>query len=521
MARVPKLGQKLLAEFLGTYVLVTTWSCNLLGGNWLGAVSVAASLMVMIYALGPVSGGNFNPAVSTALWCADCFFGHGEMPAIQAVTYMIAQLIAGVAGSFTAAGLWSSKAGEMSNVATATQFFVVDKWPLSGGLSHPAKYFGPAPGYNLFDVFFTEMIYTGVLAFVVLNVATCRDEGRFMKNHYFGLAISFVVIAAACAIGGISGCSLNPAVSIGASFASMAFADDVNGWEQFGIFWVYLAGEILGAILATICFYGCRKDAINLEEEEEVAEAQGFVLLYQISMVSRFLAEFFGTFVLVLTVLLVIAGQARIGVLGIAAALMVMVYSLGAVSGANFNPAVSLGLLLTRMLPPKEFGVHLAAQVLAMFAAIGVATCIVREWKTALVIRHARVHETAVVGGSLGADLGSEVFYTFVLVFVVLNVVADMPNQYYGLAIGFVIVAAGIAVGPLSGGAFNPVVALAIDFGGLIHRVDGIQYGWSWLYAFIELVAGAIAAGFFCAIRGPPAKQPRKQEYEHGDESSE
>merc|ERR1719380_506221 len=93
----------------------------------------------------------------------------------------------------------------------------------------------------------------------------------------------------------------------------------------------------------------------------------------------------------------------------------------------------------------------------------------------------------------------AEVLYTFMLCFVVLNVAASRKNegnQFYGLAIGFVIVAGGYAVGNISGGAFNPAVALGIDISSA-----GIGIGWGFAYTGYELLGSALAAIMFRVVR--------------------
>merc|ERR1719454_274022 len=96
--------------------------------------------------------------------------------------------------------------------------------------------------------------------------------------------------------------------------------------------------------------------------------------------------------------------------------------------------------------------------------------------------------ESNVVLGTWGMIAGSEIAYTCLLVLCVLNAaVKNPPNQYYGLAIGFVIVAGGVAVGNMSGGMFNPAVAAAIDIGAGLSQVWGTPvggtHGWSPVYA--------------------------------------
>jgi len=276
-------------------------------------------------------------------------------------------------------------------------------------------------------------------------------------------------------------------------------------------FLLYSGAEIAGAIVAFALFICCRRHLLEDDEPEP-------------AMVSKLLSEFLGTYVLVLTVCLVVVQASKAplaGVVGIAASLMVMIYALGAVSGGNFNPAVSLGLLLTGNLPFMEFGLYVISQVIGGCAAVGTAALMYQhKWPVALVadVPPGSHVEAAAGQGSWGAICGAELFYTFVLVLVVLNVaIRDAPNQYYGLAIGFVIIAGGCAVGGLSGGCFNPAVALSLDFGGIFG--DGKEkYGSGLVYAAAELVGAAVAAGVFLGVS---QTEEEDEEYAYSRPSTE
>jgi aquaporin Z len=185
----PTKAAKYVGEFIGTYILVLTVGfCVLTGtaGAW-AVTSIACSLMVMIYALGNVSGANFNPAVSLALALA------GKMEWGQALTYMGIQILAGIFAGIT---------------------YGICMWEIFDG--------GVAMGHTWGQAALAEIIYTFMLCFVVLNVAASKDKG----NQYFGLAIGFVVIAGGYGAGSISGGCFNPAVAFGIDFSSfgMGFA---------------------------------------------------------------------------------------------------------------------------------------------------------------------------------------------------------------------------------------------------------------------------------------------------------
>merc|ERR1719263_1681136 len=175
--------QQSLSEFLGTYFLVLTVGLNVLGSSPAPALSIAASLMVMIYALGSSSGAHFNPAVTVALTLA----GRPGAEASKMAHYIGSQLIGGLAAGVT----YTSLVGKAV--------------PLQ-----------PGAGHSWSDAAFAEILYTFVLCFVVLNVATL--SGQHLTNggkakQIYGLAIGFCIIVGGYAIGAVSGGSLNPAVS--------------------------------------------------------------------------------------------------------------------------------------------------------------------------------------------------------------------------------------------------------------------------------------------------------------------
>merc|ERR550514_2114716 len=133
----------------------------------------------MIFALGSVSGAHFNPAVTFAIRLS----GRGKIVLREAVIYMIVQCL----GGFCAGAVYLGVCGGTFTLA-------------------------PVGKYSVLSVCIVEAFYSMALCYVVLNVATtAKAEG----NSYFGLAIGFTVVSAAMTIGGISGCSLNPAVSFG------------------------------------------------------------------------------------------------------------------------------------------------------------------------------------------------------------------------------------------------------------------------------------------------------------------
>jgi aquaporin Z len=205
---------------------------------------------------------------------------------------------------------------------------------------------------------------------------------------------------------------------------------------------------------------------------------------------SKYLTEFIGTFFLVLTVGLVVVGGISMAPLAIGSSLMIMVYAGGHVSGAHYNPAVSLAVLLRGKLDSKDLLPYWMSQL----AGALVAAVIVRA------ITGQTFAPTPAAEASTLAALLIEVLYTFALALVVLQVAtakATAGNSYYGLAIGFTLATAVFAGGSVSGGAFNPAVGTGPT---VIHALMG-DGGWGglWLYLIGPLMGGALAAAVFKA----------------------
>jgi len=215
------LAAKYTAEFLGTFFLVFTIGCNVHSGSLVAALSIGGMLMVMIYALGSVSGAHLNPAVTLGILLS----GRNKINPLDAVAYMCFQCIGGIC----AALLYLSIFG--------TAFMMRPVWQYSTG-----------------DMCAAEILYTWALVYVVLNVATARAN---TPNDYFGLAIGFTVVTGAISIGAISGCSLNPAVSVG----SMVAAHYVHGLPAFHFSSFYIFAPFVGAICGVLSFFLVRRTA--------------------------------------------------------------------------------------------------------------------------------------------------------------------------------------------------------------------------------------------------------------------
>ena len=199
----------------------------------------------------------------------------------------------------------------------------------------------------------------------------------------------------------------------------------------------------------------------------------------------KYLVEFIGTFFLVLTVGMTVIEPGAAGdlaPLAIGSALMIMVYAGGHVSGGHYNPAVTVAVWLrgrcSRAEVPGYIGSQIAAGIVAAFVVLGL------KGDPSVSAR------TITVFPALIAELVG----TFALAYVVLNVAtakATSGNSYYGLAIGFTLTTMAFALGGVSGGAFNPAVAVGITVMHLA-KVSNL-----WIYLVANLAAGALAAVTF------------------------
>jgi len=204
----------------------------------------------------------------------------------------------------------------------------------------------------------------------------------------------------------------------------------------------------------------------------------------------RYLTEFIGTFFLVLTIGLVVLGNAPLAPVAIGSALMVMVYMGGHVSGAHYNPAVSLAAAVAGKLEKRELAPYWLAQLGgAITAALAVRAILGQTFAPAPAPQ-----------ASWLAVLLVETLFTFALCLVVFNAAMHPKtkgNSFYGLAIGFTVAVGAAAGGPISGGAFNPAVGVGPA---LIHAAaDGGTLAHLPLYIAAPCLGGILAAFVFKA----------------------
>ncbi|MBS1698512.1 MAG: aquaporin [Actinobacteria bacterium] len=202
------------------------------------------------------------------------------------------------------------------------------------------------------------------------------------------------------------------------------------------------------------------------------------------------LAEAISTFLFVFSIIGAINSKSPLTPLAIGLALTVLVYAAGHISGAHLNPAVSFGALIRGAIGVTDFVAYIVAQfvggALAALASFAV-------WPAADKATEIQVGPAFLV----------EALFTLALVWVVLNVATSKDNDnnsFYGLAIGGTVFVGAVAVGGISGGGFNPAVALGLSISG--------QFAWGnlWLYILAPLVGAAVAAVLFRVLSSNDAK---------------
>lgn len=202
------------------------------------------------------------------------------------------------------------------------------------------------------------------------------------------------------------------------------------------------------------------------------------------------LAEALATFLFVLSIIGAVNSGSALTPLAIGLTLAVLVFATGHISGAHLNPAVSLGVFLRGGLSLTDLVAYIVAQLVGGVLAALVSFAL---WPA---------------GSGLEVEAGpaflAEALGTLALVWVVLNVATAKDtegNSFYGLAIGGTVFVSAVAFGGISGGGFNPAVALGLATSG------NFSWGAMWIYVLAPLVGAAVAAVLFRLFNAADVKK--------------
>jgi len=210
-------------EFIGCMIFICTIALAVQNNTGMFGLAIGGVLMVLIYAGGHVSGGHYNPAVSLGIYIRDPSFGLTSMGA-----YMGAQVVGAIVGALIALIIMADNHDDVPEGKFSAGMMCNDK---TGG-----KFISAA---------LTELVYTYLLVYTVLNTAT-SDAKAYQGNSFFALAIGFSVVCGAYAAGSYSGGAFNPAVQLGLEFGNLFAGNDC-----FGCIYL-LAFQLLGGALAGI-----------------------------------------------------------------------------------------------------------------------------------------------------------------------------------------------------------------------------------------------------------------------------
>jgi aquaporin Z len=192
----------------------------------------------MVFALGHISGANFNPAVSLAI------FLRGKLPWVTALAYVVSQMVGGFLAAFIQKLVIEDWCKDANDV------IILDRSCISG-------YPSPDANVSWLTAFYIELLFTLALALVVLNTATSKGTG---SNSFYGLAIGLTVTFGAIAGGSISGGAYNPAVGL-----ALPLIHGVT--EDAGL---YFLGPLVGGALAALIFRMTTSEADFTEEDETI-----------------------------------------------------------------------------------------------------------------------------------------------------------------------------------------------------------------------------------------------------------
>lgn len=210
---------KYITEFVGTFFLTLVIGLTVLSSTPMAPLAIGATLMVMVYMGGHISGGHYNPAVTLAVWV------RRKISSQDALYYMLSQTAGAIsAGLITTFIMGRALEIQPSMTASPLQSLIV------------------------------ETLFTLALCSVVLNVATSKDHPQ---NSFYGLAIGFTIVIAAFAGGPISGGAFNPAVAIGHNL----LAGSGNN------LWLYIAGPFLGGLLGAGLFKVTNPHEFTIEDK--------------------------------------------------------------------------------------------------------------------------------------------------------------------------------------------------------------------------------------------------------------
>lgn len=206
-------------------------------------------------------------------------------------------------------------------------------------------------------------------------------------------------------------------------------------------------------------------------------------------MTGRYIIEFIGTYFLMLAICMsVLGGLGMFAPIAIGVTLIGMIYMGGHISSAHYNPAVTLAFLLCKRMYKSDILGYLVAQISSAFLATLTASFLLNNHNSPVDI------SMLDLSSNILPALLAEFLGTFILCLVILNVAiakGTAGNNFYGIAIGFTVMGLAYAFGGISGGAFNPAVAIGMAMAEIVRWSD------IWIFLVANFAGGAVAALVF------------------------
>ncbi|XP_020089052.1 probable aquaporin NIP-type [Ananas comosus] len=461
---IVNIAQKLIAEIFGMFVIIVIGCGSVVVNKMYGAVTFLGIcitwglvVMVMVYSLGHISGAHFNPAVTLT------FAALGRFPLKQVPLYILSQLVGATLGSWV--------------------LFLL----LSPG---PEHFYGTTPIASDRQSLFLEIIISFLLMFVISAVSTDARAIRELAGIVVGSAVVMLSVLA----GLISGASMNPARSIGPAIVM----------HNYKSLWIYIFAPVIGMLAGgfTYNFFGTmmasRSDRIEEDTISKMEEGGGSSVGIEgsrvcsptvVACIQRLIAEAVGTFFIIFIGCGSIVGNkiyTTVTFPGICIAwglvVMAMIYTVGHISGAHFNPAVTITFTALRTFPVKEAPLYIVAQLVGATFGSGVLYLLLKP-------KPEQFYGTTPVGSDIQSFV-LEIIISFLLMFVISGASADTRaiGELGGLAVGATILIACLAAGPISGASMNP--ARSIGPAIVMHNYKAL-----WAYIFGPVI-GMLAGGF-------------------------
>lgn len=446
------------AEFLGALLLafaVGLWALFHRAAVWI-YIAIAGLYTILVYTLEATSGAHFNPAISV------CTFLSGKARMTTVLGYWSLQFSAGLLACWCC------------GIARHLEAEEKDK------LFYPSN-----PVYAALS----ETFYTCLLCFVALNVMSVSKGGE--GRQICGVAIGSAIAAGGCASCSISAAIFNPAVSIGLDVGTG------TAGILHGLFCTCC--DFLGAAMATVLFRFVRP-----AEFDDSSDADGGLL-------ARCVSEFVGTFFVAFTVILCLVADSARTAWATIACLMSVTYALVGVSGSHFNPAVSLGMLVSGR--TKLSFLDGMAYCASQFCAAALAGIVVGACGQV----GGSLDEQPVPGVIMGVWQGSGTsmpwstyvaafVFTGVLVLVVLTLATarqpSLAQLFQGIAAASCLAAASVTMGTAFGAALNPAAALGLLVMAYLYHPVSVHLHKMLFWILIEFLGGLAAALLFRCL-GP------------------